>query len=306
LELAYPDVVADPARRILGTSGFRVEIARSCSGYEGIGLIVAFVAVYLWLFRAHLRFPQALLLLPASAIIIWLFNALRIAALIAIGDSWSPEIAAGGFHSQAGWISFLAVALLVVGVTHRSGLFATEQHAAHAPPSRHALLAAALVNPMVVLLAASIVTAAVSTGFDAWYPLKVAAAAGALWYFRSRYRQLGWSWSWPSVAIGVAVFVMWILLEPEAATPPTLPGDLAAMPAWLAGLWLAFRVVGSVAIVPLVEELAFRGYLLRKLAASRFEDVDPRHFSLFAFVASDEAASVHGAILSSDRGLTAG
>jgi len=187
------------------------------------------------------------------------------------------------------------VALLVVGLTHRSGLFAHRQDPAQASASEHVVLAAALVMPFVVLMAASILTTAVSAGFDAWYPLKVSAAAGALWYFRATYRQLGWEWSWASVAIGVAVFVLWILLEPTPDTPPTLPDDLAAMPLWLAGLWLVFRVLGSVVVIPLVEELAFRGYLLRKLAASHFEDLDPRQFSLFAFVASSVLFGVlHG------------
>jgi len=295
LELLYPDVVADASRRILGTASFQVEIAPSCSGYEGIGLIVAFVGVYLWLFRASLRFPQALLLLPIGAGIIWLFNAVRITALIAVGSSWSPQIAAGGFHSQAGWISFIAVALLVVGASHRTRLFAQRQDAVDAPAAQHAVLAAALLVPFVVLMAASIVTTAVSVGFDAWYPLKVSAAAGALWYFRAAYRPLGWEWSWHSVAIGAAVFALWILLEPAPESPPALPGDLAAIPVWLAGLWLVFRIIGSVVVVPLVEELAFRGYLLRKFAARRFEDLDPRHFSLLAFVASSVLFGVlHG------------
>jgi len=97
------------------------------------------------------------------------------------------------------------------------------------------------------------------------------------------------------VAIGAAVFALWILLEPAPESPPALPGDLAAIPVWLAGLWLVFRILGSVVVVPLVEELAFRGYLLRKFAARRFEDLDPRHFSLLAFVASSVLFGVlHG------------
>jgi exosortase E/protease (VPEID-CTERM system) len=284
LALLYPDVVADASRRILGTPAFRVEIAPSCSGYEGIGLIVAFVGVYLWLFRQHLRFPQALLLLPIGAAIVWLFNTVRITALISIGSSWSPQMAAGGFHSQAGWISFIAVALLVVAATHRAGLFGRDGDAAPAPA--HALLASALLMPFVVLMLASIVTTAFAPGFDAWYPLKVLLAAGALWYFRSVYRQLAWGWSWESVAIGTGVFALWILLEPAPESPPALRVELAGLPAWVAALWLAFRIVGSVVIVPLVEELAFRGYLLRKLAARNFEEVDPGRFAPFAFLAS--------------------
>jgi exosortase E/protease (VPEID-CTERM system) len=286
LGLLYPDVVADTGRRILGTSSFQVEIAPSCSGYEGIGLIVAFVGVYLWLFRKNLRFPQALLLLPISAAIIWLFNTLRVTTLIAVGTSWSPEVALGGFHSQAGWISFLTVALLVVYVTHRTGLFAHDPPAAHTPAAAHALLATALLTPFVVLMAAAIVTTAFAPGYDAWYPVKVLATAGVLWYFCSVYRQLAWGWSWESIGIGVAVFAVWLLLEPTPETPATLPNQLAAIPVSLAVLWLVCRVVGSVVIVPLVEELAFRGYLLRKLAAWDFEQVDPRQFAPFAFLAS--------------------
>lgn len=286
LGFVYADVVVDAGKRILGTPAFEVEIAPSCSGYEGIGLIIAFVGVYLWIFRKDLRFPKALVLLPLSAVIIWLFNAARITALIAVGSSWSPRIAAGGFHSQAGWISFITVALLVVGVTHHMRLFAHRQGSAHVPASQHGRLAAALLMPFVVLMGSTIVASAASAGFDALYPFKMLVTAGAIWFFRGVYRQLQWHWSWHSVAIGIAVFILWVLLERTPDRAPTLPSDLAVLPAWLAVGWLAFRAIGSAVVVPLAEELAFRGYLLRKLAARKFEDVDPRRFSLFAFLGS--------------------
>jgi CAAX prenyl protease-like protein len=38
--------------------------------------------------------------------------------------------------------------------------------------------------------------------------------------------------------------------------------------------------------VPLAEELAFRGYLLRKLVSADFARVDFRHFMLLSFVVS--------------------
>ena len=61
---------------------------------------------------------------------------------------------------------------------------------------------------------------------------------------------------------------------------------LPAMSPALAVLWVALRTIGSVITVPIAEELAFRGYLLRKLVASDFERVSPRHFTLFSFAAS--------------------
>ena len=45
-----------------------------------------------------------------------------------------------------------------------------------------------------------------------------------------------------------------------------------------------FRVLGSVITVPLAEELAFRGYLIRKLIAKDFENVPLVQFSWFSFM----------------------
>jgi CAAX prenyl protease-like protein len=61
---------------------------------------------------------------------------------------------------------------------------------------------------------------------------------------------------------------------------------LAELPAWQAGAWLVFRVIGSVVTVPIAEELAFRGYLIRKLVASDFEDVPPGQFTWLSFLVS--------------------
>jgi CAAX prenyl protease-like protein len=61
---------------------------------------------------------------------------------------------------------------------------------------------------------------------------------------------------------------------------------LAEMPVWLATGWIIFRVLGSVLTVPIAEELAFRGYLLRKLVATDFEKVAPGTFSWLSFVVS--------------------
>ena len=39
------------------------------------------------------------------------------------------------------------------------------------------------------------------------------------------------------------------------------------------GIWIVFRVLGGVVTVPVAEELAFRGFLLRRLVSSDFESV---------------------------------
>ena len=65
---------------------------------------------------------------------------------------------------------------------------------------------------------------------------------------------------------------------PGTSATSTLPTSLAEIPAGLAAVWLLVRVLGSVITVPMAEELAFRGYLLRRLIAANFDDLSPVRF----------------------------
>jgi exosortase E/protease (VPEID-CTERM system) len=235
-----------------------MQIAPECSGYEGVGLMLAFVGGYLILFRRGLCFPQALLLLPLGAALIWLANAGRIVGLILIGSWWSPEVAAGGFHSQAGWLTFNAIALGLIVLAHQARFFAAAPARAPAPPaaaSTHA--ASAYVIPLLTLVAVSMATAAVSTDFDWLYPVHPLAVAAVLWYYRHSLPKFRWSWT--AVGIGAAVFGLWLALVPVGPTDRP-PAELSSWPAGLAAAWVVFRILGASVTVPLAEELAFRGY----------------------------------------------
>ena len=121
------EVVSESADILLGTPEFSVTISPACAGYEGIGLISVFVGSYLWLFRGHLRFPQAFTLLPCGILSVWFINAVRITLLVLVGTNVSEEIAMGGFHSATGWLGFIAVALSMVAVTQKLPFFAVKQ-----------------------------------------------------------------------------------------------------------------------------------------------------------------------------------
>ncbi len=110
----YPDVQYDPVGGTVGTSRLLLEIAPECSGYEGLALMTVFLAVYFLLFRSRISFPTAFWLAPAGLLAMWITNVFRIAALVVVGTSISPAIAVQGFHSQAGWIAFTAVALILI------------------------------------------------------------------------------------------------------------------------------------------------------------------------------------------------
>ncbi len=283
------DVVADPARFILGTSKFDVEISPACSGYEGVAMMLAFGSAWLWFFRRDVRFPQALLLIPGGMAAIWLLNCARLVSLILIGSAGAPQIATGGFHSQAGWIAFVGMAIVFSVVCQKLPGIA----ASSAKPAR--VLAGttdetpAFLLPFLLILGAGMVAQAVSSGFEWFYPLRVVAAGLALACYRRSYVSLDWRAGWESIVIGAVVFVLWIgadrVLQPNAAPVPT-PAALAAAP-WLARLiWLLFRIAGTVITVPIAEELAFRSYLKRRLIAASFTTVDPRRFTLLSFSVS--------------------
>jgi CAAX prenyl protease-like protein len=174
----------------------------------------------------------------------------------------------------------------LIALSHRLLLFAPVDHRTMLPAGDPDV-ALALLAPLLTLLAASMLVAALSSGFAALYPLGVLATAAVLWRFRGHYRSFDRNVSWQAIAIGVAVFVLWLMLvPPDAESGGILAGRLAEMPVWLAVAWLAFRVIGSVVTVPLAEELAFRGYLLRKLVARDFENVRAGHFTWLSFLGS--------------------
>ena len=86
--------------------------------------------------------------------------------------------------------------------------------------------------------------------------------------------------------MGIGVFAVWLVLEPLARATTTDGGPFSqGPPGWLA-VWLAVRIAGSVITVPLAEELAFRGYLTRRLQALDFEQVPAGKFTWISFVAS--------------------
>jgi exosortase E/protease (VPEID-CTERM system) len=288
LSVFYGDVYIEPSAALLGAGPFLVEIAPSCSGYEGIALITIFVSLYIWLFRDELTFPAVLLLFPIGIAVMWAANIVRIVMLIGIGASFSPEIAINGFHSQAGWIGFSIVSLGIIGLAHRYFLAAHEinDNAQHVD-AKDRTSAASLLMPLLVLMAASMMIAALSANFPLFYPLGVVATLLTLWYFLPYYMQLIKRPSLRSLAIGMAIGGGWLLIVPEIHdTGARLTASLDAMPTWLSAGWIASRVIGAVVTVPLAEELAFRGYLLRKLVANDFDNVPVGTFTWLSFSVS--------------------
>ena len=298
LGLFLSPVISDPANATIGSTSFYVVIDPACSGLEGVGLMLAFGVLWLWLFRQDFRFPQAILLMPVSLGVAFLLNSVRIAALILIGNAGAPNVAAGGFHSQAGWIAFNVVALgLALGSRHVPWI-ARSRPQPTPGGSRADNPSALYLAPFLAILAAGMLSRAAAGRFEWLYPLRLFAAAAILWCYRKKYAKLNWAFGWLGPAAGVAVFSLWIAFDRLAASsfssgtvPGLSPGHGAA---WI--VWLSLRTLGAVVTVPIAEELAFRGFLLRRLVTADFERVNFRDTSLFALLGSSVAFGLmHGA-----------
>ena len=290
LSLYESDVLMDIATKRLAVGNFMVEISPACSGYEGIGLVTAVLSLYLYVFRRELRFPQALFLLPIGIAAIWLLNAVRIAALVSFGAHFSPQVAVGGFHSQAGWIAFLIVSVGVMILGQQVGFFRKDaiaaDPAARAPHGRATSEGDALawLAPFMALMTASIIASAFAPN-DQWlYGLRVVFVAAALWMFRSFYATIAQRVAPLSLAAGIAVGVAWIATDPDPAAGSELGNWILALPMWAAALWLAIRAAGTIIFVPIAEEMAFRGFLHRAIASQRFANVTPLVMTIAAFV----------------------
>jgi exosortase E/protease (VPEID-CTERM system) len=285
------DAGAEAGRFLVGTPTFVVEITSYCSGYQGIGLMWAFLGAYLWLFRERLRFPQAFWLLPIGTVLVWLLNVLRIVLLVIIGSSGHEDIATQGFHYHAGTLLFCTAALGLGAWAGSSRLFSA------ALPERRGETfdnpTAAYLLPFVVILATALVTGSMSGGgFDALYGVRILTTAVVLWLVRDRLRDAGWRVSWSGALLGVAAFAIWIGLAGGTEGHGDVGAAIGALDPAARLSWIALRCAGAIVLVPLVEELAFRGYLARRLTATDFERLSLRAISWPAILASSAVFGV--------------
>ncbi len=296
LRLFLPNIAADPAAWTIGTPHFSIMIAGSCSGIEGLGLVFVFCTAWLWFFRDEFRFPRALLLIPCALGCIWILNILRICALIIIGNDISSEVAIVGFHSLTGWIAFTIVSLAFslatrriswvrklptsvvclsgllpkLGVLSAAGVSANFRRSRSESPVTRAFLL-----PFLAILAASFVSKTASGYFEWLYPLRFVAAVIAICFFWPELKRLNWNFGWVGPFLGVMVFLVWIAPTwwTHQNTPNPLGLALAELSPAARWCWIAFRVAAAVVTVPIAEELAFRGYVARRLMDREFDSV---------------------------------
>ena len=266
LRLLGADAFADPDTFVLGIEGFAVHIAAQCSGVEGFVLVGGFVALYAVLFHATIRHGRFwLIVLPLALLASWVLNIIRIAVLVLLGAHVSPQLAVDGFHSYAGWIFFTLLALAILALVHRSNfLHRSEARAPSLPLAQD--MTAAQILPFVGFMVSGLIAAALFDPPAFGYPLRVAIMCAALLPFLALLRALPWSPDPVALAMGAGIGVLWILSQGGTSDQGAeLATMLGAMTLAGALFWSVMRVIGTVLLVPLIEELFFRGYILSRL-----------------------------------------
>lgn len=291
VRLVWSDGTFDAGLRLVGTPAFEVRIEPACSGIEGVALILALTTTWVWLERKHLRFPRALWILVFAALASLAANVVRIFALVAIGQR-DPILAITGFHANAGWFFLSATFFVVVPMSEHLLSARKGSDAPVALAAGDVLAVRRLLLPLVASMSVALLVRMAGLDETPYMSLRYLGAVLAM------------------VLVGV-------------------PGDLVRrVPAGaaLAGLGVAagwamaasggglepalspVQALGFIAITPAIEELAFRGYLMRRLVRRDIEAVGYSSVSWSAMVLSSVAfGAMHGdALLGAAAGLVFG
>jgi uncharacterized protein len=149
---------------------------------------------------------------------------------------------------------------------------------------------------MALLIARSMAPADGSWGFDPqWlYGLSVVAAGAVLALFRREYGELARQ-TLPdaregllAIAAGAIVFVLWVNLDAPWMTigSPSAPFKPLTASGAIDTPLVVIRFIGAALLVPLMEELFWRSFLMRWLEQPVFQGVDPRRVGVRAVVLS--------------------
>lgn len=125
------------------------------------------------------------------------------------------------------------------------------------------------------------------------YIIKIVSVGIALFYFKNRYIEL---YKFPPLEdflyagiAGLIVFVIWIFPYPTwtmlgkdtvGFNPVIGQGGAEAF------LWLSTRILGAALIVPVMEELFWRSFIMRWFDNENFLTIKPENISSFAYLGS--------------------
>ncbi len=167
--------------------------------------------------------------------------------------------------SPAGWVRILPFAVFMLFIAIQQGLGSLFEHGYASLDERHLLYL---------------------------YPLKIIVVLLLLLLFRRHYTEIHlsdlgrWQTTLLSLVLGLLVFVLWVNMDWTFATFGEGAGfDPSVFPVgWHRAGMIFARLAGAAIVVPFMEELFWRSFLLRYIIRSDFESVRIGTYSLASFV----------------------
>lgn len=251
---------------VIESGQYRIAFTQACSGFQSISLYLLIMAAYLFVNRATIGFFSAVKLLALSSIFLFCLNIVRVAVLVVIAEKYSVDIAMHGFHTSSGW--FYLIMVVMTSIFYFDRVISSGNVSKSRPTVAPAdvIDSLHLIVPLMIYLAMSI-TVQMVTGFFNWlYPIPVVITG------------LYVVWKWPvyklclnqfgllAMVVGAAVGIFWFNWIPiDVNYNDKVNFIFSQTSEWVFTGWLVFRMLGAIIVVPFIEELAFRGYLLDSL-----------------------------------------
>lgn len=119
------------------------------------------------------------------------------------------------------------------------------------------------------------------------YPIKTITVAFLLFFFWKHFKkEITLSIDVSSILAGMLAFIIWIGLEghyPQIGTAKTI-NPFTSFEGFVLYQFIGFRLLGTVCVVPVMEELFWRSFALRFLIDSKFKNIPIGTFSWFSFI----------------------
>jgi len=125
------------------------------------------------------------------------------------------------------------------------------------------------------------------------YGAKVVVGAWMVWEMRPYVTEMRWAVSWEAIVVGIAVFVLWVGIDPYVPrntlffddTKDSVWNPFAHFgPGALAWALIVIRIFGMTFVVPPLEEVFYRSFLYRYSVRTDFEAMPLRQFHPTAFI----------------------
>lgn len=147
----------------------------------------------------------------------------------------------------------------------------------------------ARVAPFVIFLVLTFCQGQFGAASAYWFYLaKTLIAVWLIWEMRPLVSEMRWALSWEAVIVGIAVFVLWVGLDPFY--PKYMKSSVVWNPhvqfgdnSMLAWLMIVTRILGSTLVVPPLEEVFYRSFLYRYIAKPDFLSVPLNRFLPLSF-----------------------